>query len=373
MGFNSIIYDWSKSTVTRAVYAHSSSKKQFYIWALIIFFNITAAALMLEEISPLPYNCFAIPVFLACLFLGRSGVWDILLNLVLLVPCLYMRGYNELLPLVGRIAFELAKWMIVAVFTLITVENVKRIKDKEDHLDRDMELARTLQKALIPGDCEIGRVKISGIMRQCRSVGGDFYYFRPFQKKYIVFCLGDVMGKGVSASMIMSIIMGFFFEWGKKTLSPAEITAMLNKRMLELFGSEFTLFSTLFYGVFDEESGRLAYISAAHDTAVLIRSDGSVEHLAAGGFPVGAFAESSWEDAYLQLKTGDKVVLFTDGITEARSGDEFFSMERVLSFAKEHAALKGDAFIKRLEDEVLSFTGGNMNDDMAILSVEINS
>ncbi|MBQ7501107.1 serine/threonine-protein phosphatase [bacterium] len=372
MGFNSI-YDWSKSTLTRLIYAHSSQKKIKLMWALIIFFDITAAILMLEEISPLPYNCFAIPIFLACLFFGKDGVWNILLNFILLVVCLSMRGYSDLLPLVGRSAFELAKWLIVAVFTLVTVENVRRIKDKEDHLDRDMELARTLQRALIPGDCEIGRVKISGIMRQCSTVGGDFYYFRPFQKKYIVFCLGDVMGKGVSASMIMSIIMGFFFEWGKKTLSPAEITGMLNKRLLELFGNGFTLFSTLFYGVFDEESGKLSYIASAHDTAMLIKTDGTVKHLTAEGFPVGALEESVWEDRELQLEAGDKVVLFTDGITEARRGDDFFGMERALRFAEKNAGLKGEDFVKSFENEVLQFTGGNMNDDMAVIAVEIKS
>ena len=339
---------------------------------------------------------FPLCIFLSCLFFKRQGSLMLVPACVLLLLSLgghQVIVYNHtiatgtgtaenyfestlplaLVDIFLLLGTELFKWILIAFFTIVTTEIVLKHHENENRLERDVDMARTLQRALIPKNCAIGRVKVCGIMRQCHNVGGDFYYFRPFQEKFVVFCLGDVMGKGIPAAMIMSIVMGFFFEWGKKSSSPAEILQVLNKRLLDLWSNDDeTMFSTLFYGVFNEETGLLTYASGGHDTALLLHADGHIDKLHADGLPIGAFRESTWEEIPKQLEGGDRVILFTDGLTEARKDErDFFGLERVIDFVQKHAELSSEELLQGLEGEAMHYTNGALSDDLAILIMEV--
>ncbi|MGM9991796.1 MAG: PP2C family protein-serine/threonine phosphatase [Candidatus Bruticola sp.] len=339
---------------------------------LIVLLLIASTAAIAFDIGGLPYNWFAIPVFLSCIFFRRGGAKVLIPAFLLLMVGLWCRQKMDLVDIISWSSFELAKWSIVAAFTILTVEGAVRRHRRDIDLEHDVDRARTLQRALVPPDCEIGRVKLCGSMQPCRSVGGDFYYFRPFQEKYIVFCLGDVMGKGIPASMIMSIVMSFFFEWGKKSPSPSHILEILNGRLLGLWRDDNTWFTTLFYGVFNEENSLLTYASGGHDTALLLKNSGVVERLHTDGMPIGAFEESVWDEKSVRLEDGDRVVLFTDGLTEERSAQgEFFGFDRVVKFLEEHHSWETEKLIKALETAALNYAGGVADDDMAILVMEV--
>ncbi len=366
------LLNWLGKMVESATLQCLSPIHHRLLFFLIIFLLIASTAAIAFDIGGLPYNWFSIPVFLACLFFKRKGLSVLPPAYILLLIGLWSRQEMNLADMLSWSAFEFAKWAIVAAFTIITVEGAARRRRKDADLEHDVDRARTLQRALVPPNCEIGRVKLCGLMQPCRSVGGDFYYFRPFQEKFIVFCLGDVMGKGVPASMVMSIVMSFFFEWGKKSSSPAQILEILNQRLLGLWRDDNTWFTTLFYGVFNEENSILTYASGGHDTALLLKDDGSVQQLHTDGVPIGAFEESVWEEKSITLDGGDRVILFTDGLTEARnSKGEFFTFERVVKFLQEHYALSTEELAKQLEQAVLHHTGGNPDDDLAILVMEV--
>lgn len=341
------------------------------LWLVIFLMLALCSALLLDASFDTPFDFFFAPILVACLCFRRRGLWIIIPALVLYHVC-YLFHNLPLWRLLTLDFFALFKWLIVAVFTLITVERVKADREQQMRIERDIDMARTLQMALIPSNYDFGRVRIQGIMRQCQTIGGDFYYFRPFQEKYVVFCLGDVMGKGIPASVVMAIIMGFFFEWGKKSPSPAMVMSKLNMRLLRLWGKETTWFTTLFYAVFNEETGRLTYASGGCEMAVLIRADGSISSLTSEGLPVGAFEEGDWEEKSVELAGGDKVLLFTDGLTEARNADgELFSYERLMALLQANARSEAKVILNEAEKAVTAFTGGNYTDDIALLVMEV--
>ncbi|MBQ7529159.1 serine/threonine-protein phosphatase [bacterium] len=363
----------AKDFIERIIFSRFSSNSQRFTWLLLILVTVGVAALIIFDTDGYFYNCLAIPVFLACLLMHRRGLIIVALALVLLVFSLWM-CHLDWLTIVTFTSLELFKWCVMVVFTLVAVENALQEHNHRLVFERDIEMARTLQKALIPQDFSIGRVSLCGTMEQCRSVGGDFYYFRPFQEKYVVFCLGDVMGKGTSASMVMSIVMGFVFEWGKKSTSPSFILSKLNKRLCSLWRDDHTWFTTLFYAVYDEETSLLTYTSGAHDTALLLRQNGEIEHFTCDGLPIGAFEEAEWEDKSVEMVKGDRVILFTDGVTEARdSGGEFFGLERAIQLVKDNYHLDSKSLMQEIRSEIKEFTGGHLSDDSAILVVEIKS
>lgn len=332
-----------------------------------------ACALLMVGTGPrLPIDLFFAPVLAACFFFRRRGLWALVPALILFHLASRTMNHIPLSGLLVRDLLELIEWLVLAAFVLVTLDKYTAVKKHEARIVRDIGLARTLQTALAPPDYDFGRVRLCGVIRQSQDIGGDFYYFRPFQEKYVVFCLGDTMGKGMSASMVMAIIMGFFFEWGKRSPSPSIVLGKLNRRLLRLWGDETTWFATLFYAVFDEEQGVLTFASGGHQDAVLLRASGEIEMLSAEGIPIGIFEDSVWAEKQCRLQEGDRVLLFTDGVTEARCADgRLFSSERVLEVIRSEPVTSSAELLNRLELAVMEHTNGILTDDVAMLVMEV--
>jgi hypothetical protein len=342
------------------------------LWIVLGLSLLACAALMIGTGPRLPLDLFFAPVLVACILFRRKGLWVIPPALVLYHLCSLAGDRLGWSGLLVRDLLELAEWLLLAGFILVTLDRFEAVKRYQARVTRDIGMARTLQSALVPPDYDFGRVRIQGLMRQCQAIGGDFYYFRPFQEKYVVFCLGDTMGKGISASMLMAILMGFFFEWGKRSPSPGVVLGRLNRRLLRLCAEDTTWFATLFYGVFDEESSVLTFASGGHHAGLLLRSSGEVEELRAEGLPVGVFDDVTWTESRKTLQPGDRVVLFTDGLVEARSASgDLFGMERLERMLSRHAGATSEDLLHRLEEAVMAYSGGNLTDDLAILVLEI--
>src|SRR5207253_1399684 len=142
-----------------------------------------------------------------------------------------------------------------------------------------------------------------------------------------IFCLGDIMGKGISASLVMAMVLGFFYEWGKQSFSPSFILGKLNERLISVWGEDAPSFATLFYSIYDEESGELRFSCGGHHGALWLKQDGTVELLKNDGIPLGVFEAYEWEESVVTLSAGDRVVVFTDGVSEARNaGGDIYTM-----------------------------------------------
>lgn len=322
----------------------------------------------------LEINVYFVAVGLACFFFRQRGLWTIPICLVLFDLTLGPQG--RLMPdMLFRSLVELSKWGFLACFILVTLSRYDRARTYHTILQQDMSLARTLQRALMPRHFESASVRVDARIHQARQIGGDFYYFRPFKEKYVVIGLGDIMGKGIPASMVMAIVMGFFYEWGKTSFSPAFLMERLNERLYSLWSEEESWFVTMFSAIYDEETHELKYSSGGHQPALLLRGDQrkEIERLTTEGLPVGIFEEVPWDEKSVILEPGDRVVVFTDGVNEARSPlGEMFGVERLEEAVRALRHLPpGDiarGVIKRVRDHACS---DNLDDDVAILVLEV--
>ena len=320
----------------------------------------------------LSVDLFVCPILIGCVVFRLQG---------LIVLPLATSGYALASWLNGGLPFrfiflnslgQTLEWSLLAGFVLVTLDRYAAVKRLESRIYQDVELARRLQSALIQPEYDFGTVRIRGFVQQSNELGGDFYYFRPFLQKYVVFCLGDVMGKGISASLLMAMVMGFMFEWGKKSTSPRFVLKKLNHRLLRQWGSSEHAFITAFYAVYCEETRELTYSTAGHHWALLVRVNGELVSLGAEGIPLGVFEESDFEDAVVKLEVGDRVIVFTDGVTEARSprGD-LFGVERLQSIAVSNRHESSDRLLEAIDVGVRSHTRGVLTDDMAVMVMEI--
>lgn len=264
------------------------------------------------------------------------------------------------------------EWLLVCTFVIITLEKWATLRTIKDKTDDDLALARSFQSSLSGKSCQLRRVTLSGSIHQCESVGGDFYYFRPFGKKMLNFCLGDVMGKGISASLLMATVMSFVYEWGKQSCDPAEIAARLNRRLAKMWDGRRGWFITILYGILDEETGVLQYCACGQKGGFLLRNGVVTELAPECDPPIGVVEPYEFTKLTLQLQPGDQILLYTDGAYEAKSEDgELFGTERLGQlFAEWAPRLRGEDLLDHLESCVLNHTGGVFTDDTTLLHLE---
>jgi hypothetical protein len=323
----------------------------------------------------LDLDLYVFPVVYASFFFFARGLWVIPLCLIL-VDLNFARP-ETLGHFVAANLIHLAKWLFLGLFTVVTLSKFKETRRYQVLIQKDVALARTLQRALMPRYFESPQVRVDARIHQTYQIGGDFFYFRPFKEKYVVISLGDIMGKGIPASMVMAIVMGFFYEWGKQSFSPAWILEHLNERLYSLWSDDESWFVTMFYAIYDEETHELVYSSGGHQAALLVPADNGrkIEHLKAEGLPIGIFDESAWEEKRVILQPGDRVVVFTDGINEARNpkGD-IFTIDRLEEVLLSIRHLSPGDIARTIVKRVRDWAGtDNLTDDLAILVMEVKA
>ncbi|MEW6277636.1 MAG: PP2C family protein-serine/threonine phosphatase [Candidatus Eremiobacterota bacterium] len=340
------------------------------LWGLFVMLLLLGAFWLTPQ--RFPVDLFFFPVMVASFVFGPRGLTVLPAALAAHHSAWVLRGRLDPQSQFLSDLLHLIQWSVVASFVVVTLDKYKDVKRLQGRFQKDLSLARTLQMALTPPDYDFGKMRIYGSLHQSATVGGDYYYFRPFQEHYVVFCVGDVMGKGIPASMLMAIIMTFMFEWGKKSPSPAVVLDKLNRRLVRLASSDSHWFTTLYYAVYDESNRRLTYASAGQNQGLVLRRNGQVLQASGEGIPVGIFETAAWEEYSLDLEPGDRVILFTDGVNEARDPDgEIFTMERLIQLVEESRNLDSRALIKAVEQAVAHHSGGRLTDDMALVVAEV--
>lgn len=321
-----------------------------------------------------PFDLFALALVVCCIIYRQYGYFALLLAVTLdiLVKALEIArlGRPELWPkfLLDTCLLGL-EWFVVCSFVIITLEKWATLRAIKIRTDDDLALAKSFQCSLSRKSCHLQRITLHGSINQCATVGGDFYYFRPFGKKMLNFCVGDVMGKGISASLLMAMVMSFVYEWGKQSCNPADIASRLNRRLSHLWDGRRGWFITILYGILDEETGQLQYCAAGQKGGFLLRNGVLSEFAEEVDPPLGAMDPYEFTAHTLMLEPQDRILLFTDGVYEARSPDgTLFGTERLgQRFAYWSARLEDDQLLDQLEREVLEHTGGVYTDDTTLL------
>lgn len=237
--------------------------------------------------------------------------------------------------------------------------------------EREMELARTIQLSLLPeSPPEIEEWEIAAYYRPARLVGGDFYDFIPLSNGKMAFVIADVADKGVPAAMFMTICRTVIRASTSSTRGPLETLQRVNHIIVQDNRTE--LFFTCWYGILDPETGTLAFCSGGHNPPLLLRADGQFQELRIKGMALGIMEPIKLLESTVQLNTGDTLLCYTDGLTEARREDmtEFGEADLYIN-AMKYRKLPADAQVQKIVMAVDRFTEGQPAfDDLTLFTLK---
>ncbi len=236
--------------------------------------------------------------------------------------------------------------------------------------EEELKRAREIQQMLLPNTLpQPAGAQLSGAWQPAREVSGDYYDVIQLDEKRIGICVGDVAGKGITAALLMANLQASFRAFATADASPQAVCTKLNKFLCANIASG--KFVTFFYAILDAEKRTLTYENAGHTPGLLARASGAVESLVGGGAVLGALPDWVYQDYSVQLQGGDKLVLSTDGITEAENAQlEEFGEQRLLEvvLARDETALDTQRAIMQ---RVTAFCGGNFRDDATLLVLKV--
>ncbi|SDX29479.1 ATP-binding SpoIIE family protein phosphatase [Paenibacillus sp. CF384] len=191
-----------------------------------------------------------------------------------------------------------------------------RINREYESLERELKMAYNVQQKLLPpGNLTIGAYHITSRCRSYREVGGDFFDVVSLGPSRFAVMIGDVSGKGLPAALIMSAQLLVFRSEIRRNGSPSEVLARMNRQLCEAMGDEGCV--SIGVGVIDLTNNKVQYASAGHLSPYIISKDGQFAAIDCSSLPIGIDPEAVYEEKDLQLKDGDRFLLYTDGLIEA--------------------------------------------------------
>lgn len=282
------------------------------------------------------------------------------------------------LPLAGpffRVAVPVPTWVdgtmwLVIGFLCTQLLVLLEVADRLS-LKGDLNVAREIQLAMLPhGTYRSERVAAHGRTRPANTVGGDFYDIQTLADGTLAIAVGDVAGKGSPASLLMALLLAVLHTLMNEGLAPASLVQRLNAHVVRHApGSRFI---TLFFAVYDPTTGQIAYVNAGHPPALVRRHDGSYERLRCGGMALGMFEGASYETGHATLAPGDRLVSFSDGITEAEDpAGQPFDEQGVAATLDAHPDAEPERLGELLLAAVVDHTQERrMADDLTVLVLE---
>jgi sigma-B regulation protein RsbU (phosphoserine phosphatase) len=247
-------------------------------------------------------------------------------------------------------------------------------RSAEESEGRARLLAETLQRSLIPpAPPQIPGLDVACVYRPAGKgdqVGGDFYDVFETAGGDWVLALGDVCGKGPEAATVTALARYTMRAAAMRSRRPRRVLAMLNEALLRQHTERFC---TVVYARIRNVSGRwrLTVASGGHPAPILVTAAGDVKPLGQAGHLMGVVDAPELRDADVDLHPEDTVVFYTDGVTEARRGDEFYGEERLLHLLTSSPAVGATGMAEAIEADVAAFQGGFLRDDVAIVVLQI--
>ncbi|MCF8241144.1 MAG: SpoIIE family protein phosphatase [Melioribacteraceae bacterium] len=263
----------------------------------------------------------------------------------------------------------------VGSLAIISIENARLFEEaiEKQRLEKDLEIARNIQRNLLPGRIpQLKNFEIAAFNKSARQVGGDYYDVVTLDDHRTLIAIADVSGKGVQAALLMANLQAFLKSICKQNIPINEASNLINDLVSE--NTTMGSFITFFWGIIDDEARTLTYVNAGHNPPLLVR-DNEIIKLRIGGMILGVMSTTiPYESEEIELRKGDRIYLFTDGITEAMSMDnEEFSDEKLEDFVLNQKDLSADELINSLMKEVRNYTAGaDQSDDITSLILKVN-
>ena len=290
------------------------------------------------------------------------------------LPIVVMTGWGSVDTAVeamrrGARSFVQKPWEDVALLEILEreIEEAQATKRRDAKQQREFEEARLIQRGLLPATLpQTPGVKLASSWQPANGVGGDCFDVLTFPSGAVGITIADVAGKGVPAALLMSNLQAAVRAFAQDSAAPASVCASVNRLLCRNMASG--RFVTFCYARIDAGSRKLTFANAGHNPPMLVRANGNIETLAPGGTVLGVFSESTYEQGEFALAPGDRLVFYTDGITEGRSpaGDEY-GEERLFEAARRHRGLAAEEMLAAVLREVEGFNQGAYEDDATLI------
>ena len=239
-------------------------------------------------------------------------------------------------------------------------------------MEEELRLARTIQQSLLPRSLPgEGWLRASGSSLASHEVGGDYYDVTRVSSHCWSAVVADVSGKGVSSALLASLLQGALITATEHPEAMGHRMTRLNRFLLDRTGGE--KYATVFYCLLHGD-GRMYYVNAAHCPPMVVRANGERLELEASGTPVGLVETAEFAVVEQRLAAGDKIVIYSDGVTEAQNLEKrFFGKRRLREVVEAHASHSCAAIHDAIQEAVAAFTeGAAQSDDITLVVLEFS-
>jgi len=288
-------------------------------------------------------------------------------------------GVIEFLNPIGRSAFTSGDETMVEYFAGLVAAALVRIRAHKAALERaavqrDLDLARELQGGLLPKVFptreEAPGIELFARLEPAKEVSGDLYDFFPIEPGKMCFVVGDVSGKGIAAGIFMAVTRTLIRATAVPGRGPVEIMNRVNAQLAK--ENQASLFVTMILGIVDTATGRMVYGQGGHNPPILVPVQGKPTYEPAGGMPLGVFEDAKFGERELQLKPGETLLVYTDGVTEAMNQvKDLFGEDRLEKAVTGVADLSPEKIAERVIEQVEGFVlEAERSDDITLLAIQ---
>jgi sigma-B regulation protein RsbU (phosphoserine phosphatase) len=288
-------------------------------------------------------------------------------------------GVIEFLNPIGRGAFTSGDETMVEYFAGLVAAALVRIRAHKAALERaavqrDLDLARELQGGLLPKVFptreEASGIELFARLEPAKEVSGDLYDFFTIEPGKMCFVVGDVSGKGIAAGIFMAVTRTLIRATAVPGRSPLEIMNRVNAQLAK--ENQASLFVTMILGIVDTATGRMVYGQGGHNPPILVPVQGKPTYEPAGGMPLGVFEDAKFGERELQLKPGETLLVYTDGVTEAMNqAKDLFGEDRLEKAVTGVADLSPEKIAERVIEQVEGFVlEAERSDDITLLAIQ---
>ena len=262
----------------------------------------------------------------------------------------------------------------------VNIVKLINTNNKQQRIESELNIASKIQMSMLPKlfppYSGLQTLNMYGLVLPAKEVGGDFFDFHVKDNR-LYFCIGDVSGKGVPASLVMSMTISLFRTATIKEDNPAEAVSTINNAMAEK--NEQNMFVTLFLGVLDLKTGMLTYCNAGHNSPLIIRQQTDKKHVTmletAANIPIGVLAGYRYAPQQVSIRPKDTIFLYTDGLTEAENAaKQLFGEDGMTCVAQSwtnEEQLTAKQQIEQMKADVAEFVGSApQSDDLTMLSIQ---
>lgn len=258
---------------------------------------------------------------------------------------------------------------------VMSIQKTRLLEERieKERLERELVIARTIQQRLFPAEIpEMSGLDVAVRNVASSQVGGDYFDLITDEDARLTIAIGDVTGKGVPASLIMANMQALLHAFAPLELSLEQKTAQMNDIIYKNTPPD--TFVTFFWGCLDSGTGMFQYVNAGHNPPLVFHQDGEQPmELATGGLLLGAFpAHRPYASATVELRPGDLLVLYTDGITEARdSEDKEYGEDGLTACVNEHKHQSASEVLESIVEDVIRFSDAGIADDLTLMILKI--